>query len=186
MLTNPTDIIGKLNNTILTVVVLIFILFASSSTNLIANYIPTQNIIINFMPKNMTLKKSGLTILFFGFFVGALWTPLLSQNGSLSILDTVASFFGPIFGLIIADYYVISKKNIINKDIFSSNKESAYIYSNGWHIKAVYSVLIGFIFAASTIWNLKLNFLQSFSWILGASVTFVIYYLLSPKTKTNE
>ena len=57
MLTNPTDIIGKLNNTILTVVVLIFILFASSSTNLIANYIPTQNIIINFMPKNMTLKK---------------------------------------------------------------------------------------------------------------------------------
>ena len=57
VLTNPTDIIGKLNNTILTVVVLIFILFASSSTNLIANYIPTQNIIINFMPKNMTLKK---------------------------------------------------------------------------------------------------------------------------------
>ena len=113
------------------------------------------------------------------------WLPVLSQIGILSFLDTLGAFFGPIFGLIIADYYVISKKNIINKDIFSSNKESAYIYSNGWHIKAVYSVLIGFIFAASTIWNLKLNFLQSFSWILGAFVTFLVYYLLSSK-KINE
>ena len=109
ILTNPTDIIGKLDNTILTVVVLIFILFASTSTNLIANYIPTQNIIINLLPKTMTLKKSGLTILVISFFIGILWTPLLSQNGSLSILDTIASFFGPIFGMMVTDYYFIKK-----------------------------------------------------------------------------
>ena len=71
------------------------------------------------------------------------------------------------------------KKNSINKDICSSNKESAYVYSNGWHIKAVYSVLIGFIFAASTIWNSNLMFLQSYSWIIGAFVAGVAYYLLA-------
>ena len=179
VLTNPTDIIGKLNNTILTVVVLIFILFASSSTNLIANYIPTQNIIINFMPKKMTLKKSGLTILFFGFFVGALWTPLLSQNGSLSILDTVASFFGPIFGIIIVDYYVIKKRILINKDIFFADEKSVYMYSKGWHLKALYSIMIGTIFAFSTIWNINLNIFQSFSWIIGFVVSSIVYYLLA-------
>ena len=179
VLTNPTDIIGKLNNTILTVVVLIFILFASFSTNLIANYIPTQNIIINFMPKSMTLKKSGLTILFFGFFVGALWTPLLSQNGSLSILDTVASFFGPIFGIIIVDYYVIKKRILINKDIFFADEKSVYMYSKGWNLKALYSISIGTIFAFSTIWNTNLNIFQSFSWIIGFVVSSIVYYLLA-------
>ena len=159
--------------------VLIFILFASSSTNLIANYIPTQNIIINFMPKNMTLKKSGLTILFFGFFVGALWTPLLSQNGSLSILDTIASFFGPIFGIIIVDYYVIKKRILINKDIFFADEKSVYMYSKGWNLKALYSILIGTIFAFSTIWNPNLNIFQSFSWIIGFVVSSIVYYLLA-------
>ena len=55
------------------------------------------------------------------------------------------------------------------------------MYSNGWHIKAVYSVLIGFIFSASTIWNIDLRFLQSYSWIIGAFVTYITYYLLASR-----
>ncbi len=51
LLTNPTDIIGKFDNTYLTFIALLFILVASGSTNLIANYIPTQNSLINFFPE---------------------------------------------------------------------------------------------------------------------------------------
>ena len=108
-----------------------------------------------------------------------LWTPLLSQNGSLSILDTVASFFGPIFGIIIVDYYVIKKRILINKDIFFANEKSVYMYSKGWHLKALYSILIGTIFAFSTIWNPNLNIFQSFSWIIGFVVSSIVYYLLA-------
>ena len=99
----------------------------------------------------------------------------------LSFVDTLGSFFGPLFGLIICDYYFIKNKKIINKDIFSSNKDGAYYYSNGWHIKGLYAVFIGFIFSAATIWNSNLNFLQSYSWIIGAVVSFIIYFLLVPK-----
>ena len=42
ILTNPSDIIGKLDNLLVTVLVLIFIIIASASTNLIANFIPSQ------------------------------------------------------------------------------------------------------------------------------------------------
>ena len=179
LLTNPTDIIGKFNNTYLTVTALLFILVASLSTNLIANYIPTQNALLNFLPKQLNLKSSGFIIIFIGFFIGLFWLPLLSQIGILSFLDTVGAFFGPMFGLMIADYYAIKKKNIINKDIFSSKPDSAYIYSNGWHYKAIYSIIIGFIFSASTIWNIDLRFLQSYSWIIGAFITYITYYLLA-------
>ena len=47
ILTNPTDIIGKLNNLLITNLVLIFIIVASASTNLIANFIPSQYTLIN-------------------------------------------------------------------------------------------------------------------------------------------
>ena len=45
--TNPTDIIGKFDNISITVVVLFFIFVASASTNLVANYIPSQYSLIN-------------------------------------------------------------------------------------------------------------------------------------------
>ena len=180
-LTNPTDIIGKFNNTYLTIVALFFILVASMSTNLIANYIPSQNTLLNFLPNKLTLKSSGFIIFFISLFIAVFWLPLLSQIGILSFVDTIGAFFGPIFGLMICDYYLVKKRIIVNKDIFSSKPESSYIYSNGWHIKAVYSVLIGFIFSASTIWNIDLRFLQSYSWIIGAFVTHITYYLLASR-----
>ena len=181
LLTNPTDIIGKFDNTFLTTIALIFILFATASTNLIANYIPSQNTLLNFLPKNLSLKSSGILIIFISFFVSLFWLPVLSQIGILSMIDTIGSFFGPIFGVIIADFYLIRDKKIINKDIFSSLSTSTYYYSNGWQIKGVYAILIGFIFSSSTIWNANLNFLQSFSWVIGAFVSWLTYYLLASK-----
>ena len=81
----------------------------------------------------------------------------------------------------IVDYFVIKNRKVINKDIFSSNKDGAYYYSSGWQIKAIYSLIIGFIFASATIWNIELRFLQSFSWIIGAVLSSITYYLLASK-----
>ena len=78
-----------------------------------------------------------------------------------------------------ADYYLIKKKNIVNKDMFSSLPGSTYFYSKGWHIKGIYSMIIGFIFASSTIWNINLMFLQSYSWLIGFIVSWLTYYLLA-------
>ena len=181
ILTNPTDIIGKFDNTVLTIIGLLFILVASASTNLIANYIPSQNSIINFFPNKSSLRSSGIIIIFLGLIFAVFWDPILSKIGILSFVDTLGSFFGPIAGIMIVDYYLIKNRKVINKDIFSSSKDGAYYYSSGWQIKAIYSLLIGFIFASVTIWNIDLRFLQPFSWIIGAIFSSIIYYLLASK-----
>jgi NCS1 family nucleobase:cation symporter-1 len=178
ILTNPTDIIGKVDNIQITVITLFFLIFASASTNLIANYIPTQNALLNALPSKLNLSRSALIIIIFGFLIGIFWFTLLSQIGILSLIDTVGSFFGPLFGIVVVDYYLIKKSNIVSKDIFSSDRNSLYFYSNGWHIKAIYSLVMGFIFAASTIWNENLMQFHSFSWIIGASISSLTYYLL--------
>ena len=181
LLTNPTDIIGKFDNTYLTFIALIFILVASGSTNLIANYIPTQNSLINFFPDKLTLKSSGFVIIFLGSLFAIFWDSILSQIGIISFIDTIGAFFGPIAGIVVTDYYFIKNQNLINKDLFSTKNEGAYYFTGGWHLKGIYSLLIGFIFAASTIWNYELRFLQSFSWIIGAFFSSLTYYLLVSK-----
>ena len=181
ILVSPTDIIGKFDNIFLSVAALFFILFATASTNLIANFIPSQNCLINLMPSKLNPSSSGVIIGILGFFIGALWVPLLSQIGILSIVDTFGAFFGPIFGIIIADYYLIKEKEIVNKDIFSTNENGAYYFSGGWHLKAIYALLVAFVFSAATIWNPEFRFLQSYSWLIGAFIGFMMHYLLSKK-----
>ena len=179
--TNPTDIVGKLDNLLITNLTLVFIIIASASTNLIANFIPSQYSLINFTPSSLTLKSSSLIITCLGFLVGIFWLTYLSQIGILSFIDTFGSFFGPLFGIVISDFYFIQKGKLVNKDIYSLEKRDSYYYSGGWHIKGVYSLVLGFIFSSSTIWNSKLMFLQSYSWIIGALIAAFVYYLLARK-----
>jgi len=181
ILTNPTDIIGSLNNLLVTNLVLIFILIASASTNLIANFIPSQYILINFIPSSLSLKSSSFIIAIIGIFVSVFWLTYLSQIGILSFVDTFGAFFGPISGIMIADYYFVKKGDLVNKDIYSLETNGAYYYSGGWHIKGVYSLILGFIFSSSTIWNSNLMFLQSYSWIIGAFIAGFVYLLLAKK-----
>ena len=179
ILTNPTDIIGKMNNLIVTNLVLIFIIIASLSTNLIANFIPSQYSLINFIPSSLSLKSSSYIIAIFGLVIGMFWLTYFSQIGILSFIDTFAAFFGPLFGIMVSDFYPIKKGTLINKDIYSLETNGAYYYSKGWHIKGVYSLMLGFVFSASTIWNANLMFLQSYAWVIGAFVSAFIYYLLA-------
>ena len=181
ILTNPTDIVGKFDNTSITVIAIFFIIISSASTNLVANFIPSQYSLINFLPNSLNLKSASYIILIFSFLIGIFWVTVLSQIGILSFVDTFSSFFGPLFGVMIADYYLINSKSISNKDIYLTEAKSIYYFSKGWHIKGLYSMLIGFIFSASSIWNPNLMFLQSFAWIIGAIISLITYYLLTKK-----
>jgi NCS1 family nucleobase:cation symporter-1 len=181
ILTNPTDIVGKFDNTSITVIAIFFIIISSASTNLVANFIPSQYSLINFLPNSLNLKSASYIILIVSFLIGIFWVTVLSQIGILSFVDTFSSFFGPLFGVMIADYYLIKSQSISNKDIYSTDTSGIYYFSSGWHIKGLYSLLVGFIFSASTIWNPNLMFLQSFAWIMGAIISLITYYLLTKK-----
>jgi NCS1 family nucleobase:cation symporter-1 len=121
ILTNPTDIIGKFDNTLITVIAIFFIIISSASTNLVANFIPSQYSLINFLPNSLNLKKASYIILIISFFIGIFWLTVLSQIGILSFVDTFISFFGPLFGVMVADYYLIKSQSISNKDIYSTD-----------------------------------------------------------------
>ena len=179
--TNPTDIIGKYDNIQITTLVLFFIIIASASTNLVANYIPSQYSLINFIPSKLSLRSASYIISFLGLLVAIFWLTILSQIGILSFVDTFSAFFGPLFGVMVADYYLIKNQSLSNKDLYLVDRDSSYYYSGGWHIKGVYSAFLGFIFSASTIWNANLMFLQSYGWLIGAIVAWITYYLLAKK-----
>ena len=73
ILTNPTDIIGTLDSLLIVNLALLFVIIASASTNLIANFIPSQYTLINFIPSSLSLKSSSYIIAILGFVIGVFW-----------------------------------------------------------------------------------------------------------------
>ena len=110
--------------------------------------------------------------------VGILWLTFFSQIGILSFVDTFGAFFGPLFGIMIADYYHIQKGKLNNKDIYSIENNGEYYYSGGWHIKGV---CINFRFYFFSINNLERqsNVSSAYSWMIGAFISSITYYLLA-------
>ena len=133
------------------------------------------------MPSSLSIKSASFIIIILSFIIGIFWLSFLSQIGILSFIDTFGAFFGPLFGVMISDYYFIKNGNLNNKDIYSLERSGTYYYSGGYHIKGIYSLILGFIFSASTIWNVNLMFLQSYSWIIGAVISAFVYFLLVSK-----
>ena len=78
----------------------------------------------------------------------------------------------------IKNFILQSKTNNLKTSAYPK-ENSEYIYSSGWNFKAIYSLIIGFVFSASTMWNVNLTSLESFGWIIGAFVSYIVYYLLS-------
>ena len=148
---------------------------------MIANYVPSQNALINFLPNSMSLNKASYVIIFLGLLVAGFWLSIFSKPNIIIFFDNLMAFFGPIFGVVVADYYFVKKQKINHKELFYPKENSEYDYSSGWNYKAMYSLIIGFIFSVSTLWNVNLISLQSYGWIIGAFVSYIIYYLLSKK-----
>ena len=181
ILTNPTDIVRQIDQIYLTILVLIFVIISSAGTNLIVNYIPSSYSLINFIPNKISIKSCGFTISILGFAIGGLWVSIISKIGLLSIIDTIGAFFGPLFGIMIVDYYLIKKQSYVPKDLFSSDPNGRYFYSKGWNLKALYALFIAFVFSAVTIWNQDFAHLQSYAWLLGAFMGGLMHFLLSKK-----
>ena len=84
ILTNPNDIIGKLNNTYLTVIVLIIICFSCflfyKFNSKLCSFTKS---LINFLPSKLSLKSSGLNCVNIIFYCRIFWLPFLSQIGSI-------------------------------------------------------------------------------------------------------
>jgi NCS1 family nucleobase:cation symporter-1 len=52
-------------------------------------------------------------------------------------LEILGAFIGPLFGVLIADYYLVKKQRIVIDDLFTMSKTGTYWYKGGYNAKAV-------------------------------------------------
>ncbi len=177
-LTNPAEIVERVDNIWLTVIAAITFFAATVGINLVANFIPPAYDIANLAPSRISAKMGGVITAVIAFFIGALWVSLISQIGITGFVDTLGAVLAPLYGILVADYYLVRKQRVNLQDLFSDEAAGAYHYDAGWNRKAIYAFAAAAVFSVATVWVPALSALTGFGWIIGAALGGLFHYLL--------
>ena len=94
-----------------------------------------------------------------------------------------SSFLGPIAGVLIADYFIIRKRQLNVRDLYLRNGE--YEFKNGFNMKAILALVCGVVVALIGLLVSELRFLYDYAWFVGFGVTFVVYAVVMKKRQEN-
>ncbi len=180
-LTNPTDIVERVDSLPLTIIAAICFFAATVGINLVANFVPPAYGLANLLPSKINFRMGGLITAVLSFFIGALWVSVISNMGIASFVNTLGAVLAPIYGIMVCDYYLIKKQNLDIQDLFSSAPEGKYHYNNGWNNKALQAFAIGAVFSVATVWVPALEDMAGFGWVVGALIGGVVYRVLMNK-----
>lgn len=180
-LTNPSDIVERVDSLPLTIVAALTFFAATVGINMVANFIPPAYDLANLFPKHINFRRGGLITAVIAFFVGALWLSVISKIGIVGFVNVVGAIIAPFFGILVIDYYIIRRQHIDMNDLFSAQPTGAYYYTKGWNVRGLIAFAIGALFSVATVLVPRLTSLEGYGFLLGAALGGIVYWLLMRK-----
>ncbi|MEM7443370.1 MAG: NCS1 family nucleobase:cation symporter-1 [Pseudomonadota bacterium] len=177
-LTNPTEIVGRVGSLPLTIISALTFFGATVGINLIANFVPPAYDLSNLMPSRISFRRGGLIAAGISFFVGALWVSIVSTLGIFGFVNTLGALLAPAYGILVADYYVVRRRQLDIAMLFSTDPKGPCYYWRGWNVRALATFSLVAIFSVLAVWWPPLSPLSGLDWIIGAALAALIYVAL--------
>ena len=170
---DPVKLVGQFSQPLVVAVSMFTIVVATLSVNIAANVVSPANDFANAFPRFISFRTGGLITGIVGILMQP-WKLLADPNGYIfSWLLGYSGGLGSIAGVLIADYWLIRRKNLNLGDLYRTKGEYA-----GWNWRAVTATLFGCFFAWIGLVFEPLRVLYDYAWFVGFGAAFVIHYLL--------
>ena len=176
---DPIKLVGKFQDPVIIAISMFTAVVATLAVNIAANVVSPANDFANAFPRAISFKTGGLITGILGIVIqpwrlladpsGYIFTWLLGYSGGL----------GSIAGVLIADYWVVRRKELRLADLYLA--EGAYRYSGGWHMPGVVATLAACTAAWIGVLVPGLRPLYDYAWFVGFGVSFGAYLALAKR-----
>lgn len=89
---------------------------------------------------------------------------------------------GPLFGIMIADYYLVRHGIVVVEDLYSMSPAGSYHYSGGWNPVAVVALAVSVTISVGLnrlgSWGVMTN-VGDWGWLIGVCLGAILYRTLS-------
>lgn len=154
---------NAVDNTPLLMTTLLFIAFAQVTTNVLNNVVPPTYILMDVFKLSFRPATIIVGLLAFATFPWKLVTEE-SAAGLQVFVQTYSAFLGPIFAILVVDYYLIRKRTLNLEHLY--NAQGPY---SGLNYAALIATVVGVVVALT---------FSSVSWYASLIPAGVVYFLL--------
>ena len=178
---DPILIVEKIGNPFVVVLGSITFIVATMGINIVANFVSPAYDISNLSPEHINFRMGGLITSILSVLVCP-WLFVASPAAITLFVSIFGSVLGPMFGIMIADYYLVKRQVIRVGDLYTMAADGSFNYDGGWNHKALIAL------AVSGTLSIGLSLLGAYGvmfnvgdwgWLIGASVGALVYRGLS-------
>jgi nucleobase:cation symporter-1, NCS1 family len=175
VLLHPDQISAKFDNWFLALLAALTFAVATLGINVVANFVSPAFDFSNVFPRYIDFKKGGyiaalIALVLYPF---APW-----EGGAAAFVGGIGATMGPIFGVMMVDYYLIAKGVVNVPALYQENGE--YRYQNGWNLSAIIAAAVGALFSSilPNFTSLLPAWWGVYGWFFGVAIGGAVYYVL--------
>ena len=175
VLLHPDQISAKFDSWFLALLAALTFAVATLGINVVANFVSPAFDFANVFPRQINFKRGGyiaaiIALILYPF---APW-----ETGAAHFVNFIGSTMGPIFGVMMVDYYLIRRGVLNVPDLYQENGE--FRFQGGWHTNAFVAFGVGVLFSSilPTFTTILPAWWGTYGWFFGVGIGGIVYYLL--------
>ncbi|KAK7546657.1 permease for cytosine/purines, uracil, thiamine, allantoin-domain-containing protein [Phyllosticta citricarpa] len=157
--------------------------FAQVTVNIILNSVASAMDLACYSPKWLNIRRGAYLIAAVGVAVNP-WKLTSSAATFIAVLSGFGTFYGPLSGILVADYWVVRRRTVKMRDLYLGNEQSIYWYWKGFNwrafatfILAIFPAMPGYIMGCADLNRTPNGWmkLSRLGFITGFCIAMVVY-----------
>src|SRR5271167_2916592 len=133
---DPVLIVEKIGNPVVVAIGSVTFIVATMGINIVANFVSPAYDIANLYPEKINFRLGGLITSILSVLVCP-WLFVASAQAITIFVSIFGAALGPMFGIMVADYYLVKHQSVTVNDLYSMSPAGSYFYDGGWNRNAV-------------------------------------------------
>lgn len=180
VISSPSDVVEAIPNTALLLLASGALLVLTIAVNLMANFVAPTYALTNLFPKRLNFRRAAIISGVIGLVILP-WNLYNSPEIINYFLGGLGALLGPLFGIIMADYWLVRRARINVMDLYRTSPEGTYYFTRGVNYRAVAALALSSVVALLLAFLPALHVVGPFAWFLGSGAGALTYLALAKR-----
>jgi NCS1 family nucleobase:cation symporter-1 len=187
LITDPIQTVQRIDTATAILLGGLTFVVATVGINIVANFISPAFDFSNVRPQRISWRMGGM-IAAIGSVLITPWNWYDNAQAINYTLNILGALIGPLFGILIAGYYVVSRQRVWVDDLYTRSPRGRYWFRGGYNPNALWSVAIGGVPAIAAVLipvafpALNMAWISDYSWFIGCGAGFAAFTLLERRS----
>ncbi|WP_067837519.1 NCS1 family nucleobase:cation symporter-1 [Nocardia lijiangensis] len=175
VLSDPVELVADIDSDVVVVVAAVLFATATVGINVVLNFVSPAYDISNAAPKFISFRTGGIITAVLSILVMP-WKLWENQDFIIYFLGGVGALMGPVFGILIVDYYLVRRQRTAVAELYDDTAEGRYYFSRGFNPKALAALILSGTVAVIVALAPDSREVTALSWPVGAALGALLMY----------